>query len=186
MTKFIATIAIAMASAVAIADVSSNTVVEVVGVGASTNQVKKIKKAKRPAKITSASTYYDRKEGVAIFSGHVHVDDEEYQLHAEKAYVFMDGTNELKRIVALGNVAMTNETRRAYGGKAKYYRDSGLVILYARDDAPAEVREEKKDGDQVVKGSKIKFWVNSEQVEVINAEISAPTQGLGGLKEGLK
>ena len=42
MTKFIATIAIAMASAVAIADVSSNTVVEVVGVGASTNQVKKI------------------------------------------------------------------------------------------------------------------------------------------------
>jgi hypothetical protein len=114
------------------------------------------------------------------------VDDEEYQLHAEKAYVFMDGTNELKRIVALGNVAMTNETRRAYGGKAKYYRDSGLVILYARDDAPAEVREEKKDGDQVVKGSKIKFWVNSEQVEVINAEISAPTQGLGGLKEGLK
>ena len=113
MTKFIATIAIAMASAVAIADVSSNTVVEVVGVGASTNQVKKIKKAKRPAKITSASTYYDRKEGVAIFSGRVHVDDEEYQLHAEKAYVFMDGTNELKRIVALGNVAMTNEWLRA-------------------------------------------------------------------------
>ena len=125
-------------------------------------------------KITSASTYYDRKEGFAYFSGGVFVSDKDYQLHADRAYVFMDGTNELKRLVAIGNVAMTNETKRAYGVKASYYRQSGMVVLYGDANRPAEVRDEAKFDDQVVKGSKIKFWIDKEQVEVIKADISAP------------
>jgi lipopolysaccharide assembly outer membrane protein LptD (OstA) len=64
-------------------------------------------KPKRPARITSRSTYYDRKDGVAVFSGSVYVDDEQYQMYADKAYVFTVGTNELHRIVAIGNVALT-------------------------------------------------------------------------------
>jgi lipopolysaccharide transport protein LptA len=139
-----------------------------------------------PAKITAASTYYDRKEGYAYFSGNVSVDDGRYQLHADRAYVFMDGTNDLKRIVAIGGVAMTNENRRAYGVKASYYRDPGMVVLYGDDGAPAEVREEHPDGARVVKGKKIKFWTGSEQVEVMEAEMSTPSKGgLGDLK-GLK
>lgn len=138
------------------------------------------------AKITSATTYYDRKEGFAYFSGHVFVEDEKYQLHADRAYVFMSGSNDLQRIVALGNVAMTNETKRAYGAKASYYRDPGMVVLYAGDGQAAEVRDETSRGSQVVRGRKIKFWTNSEQVEVLEAEISAPTGGgLGGLKKSL-
>jgi len=39
----------------------------------------------KTAKITSASTYYDRKEGFAYFSGKVFVDDSDYQLHADRA-----------------------------------------------------------------------------------------------------
>ena len=98
----------------------------------------------------------------------------------------MEGTNELKRIVAIGGVAMTNESRRAYGAKASYYRDPGMVVLYAGDDAPAEVREVHPDGDRVVRGKKIKFWTGSEQVEVLEAEISSPSRGgLGDIK-GLK
>ena len=138
------------------------------------------------AKITSATTYYDRKEGFAYFSGHVFVEDEKYQLHADRAYVFMSGSNDLHRIVALGHVAMTNETKRAYGAKASYYRDPGMVVLYAGDGQSAEVRDETSKGAQVVRGKKIKFWTNSEQVEVLEAEISAPTGGgLGGLKQSL-
>lgn len=131
----------------------------------------------KTAKITSASTYYDRKEGFAYFSGKVFVDDSEYQLHADRAYVFMQGTNELKRIVALGNVALTNGTRRAYGDKASYYRDSGMVVLYAGDGIAAEVRDETAKGPQVVRGKKIKFWTGTEQVEVIDAAITAPSGG---------
>ena len=140
------------------------------------------------AKITSATTYYDRKEGFAYFSGHVFVEDEKYQLHADRAYVFMSGSNDLQRIVALGHVAMTNETKRAYGAKASYYRDPGMVVLYSGDGRSAEVRDESPKGAQVVRGKKIKFWTNSEQVEVLEAEISAPAGGgldVGGLKKSL-
>ena len=133
----------------------------------------------RPARITSATTYYDRKEGFAYFSGHVFVDDERYKLHADRAYVFMDGTNELHRIVAIGNVAMTNDTKRAYGVKVSYYKEGGMVVLYGGEGRPAEVRDESKEQDQVVKGRKIKFWIDSEQVEVMEADIQAPTSGLG-------
>ena len=136
-------------------------------------------KTGRPAKITSANTFYDRKEGVAMFDRTVHVDDESYQLWADKAYVFLSGTNDVKRIVAIGNVAITNEARRAYGTKASYYKDGGMVVLYGDGEHPAEVRDESKADDQTVKGTKIKFWIDSEQVQVIDADIEAPTQGGG-------
>lgn len=144
----------------------------------------KAKKSKRPAKISSRSTYYDRKEGIGVFTGKVHVDDEEYQMHADKVYLFMKGTNELDRIVAVGNVAMTNDTKRAYGAKVSYYRNPGLVVLYSGDGIVAEVRDTAKSGDQIVRGKKIRFWTDSEQVEVLDAEITAPTEGSAGV--GLK
>jgi lipopolysaccharide transport protein LptA len=104
------------------------------GAGESVAQTEsRAKKSKRPAKISSRSTYYDRKEGIGVFTGKVHVDDEEYQMHADKVYLFMKGTNELDRIVAVGNVAMTNDTKRAYGAKVSYYRNPGLVVLYSGD-----------------------------------------------------
>ena len=141
-------------------------------------------KSKRPAKITSRSTYYDRKEGIGVFTGKVHVDDEEYQMHADKVYIFMKGTNELDRIVAVGDVAMTNGTKRAYGAKVSYYRNPGLVVLYSGDGIAAEVRDTAKGGDHIVRGKKIRFWTDSEQVEVLEAEITAPTEGSAGA--GLK
>ena len=157
---------------------------------AAESHARRKKKEHRPAKITAARTLYDRKEGFAYFEGGVCVDDEEYQMHADKVYVFLEGTNELKRIVALGNVAMTNGMRRAYAAKASYYRRNSRVVLDSAGGAPAEVRDESKGEAQSVRGTKIKFWTDSEQVEVIGADISAPVKGgvkggLGGLKEAL-
>lgn len=130
------------------------------------------------AKITSASVYYDRKEGFAYFNGNVFVDDPQYKIHADRAYVFMSGTNDVRRIVALGHVAMTNGTKRAYGSKVSFYRHPGKVILSSDDGGAAEVRDEDDAGAKVVRGRKIVFWTNSRQVEVVEAEISAPTKGL--------
>ena len=92
-------------------------------------ELPKTKAPSRPARITSATTYYDRKEGIVFFNKNVHVDDEQYQLHADKAYVFLSGTNDVRRIVAIGNVAMTNDTKRAYGAKVSYYKEGGMVVL---------------------------------------------------------
>ena len=141
----------------------------------------------RPAKITSDSTIYNRKKGIASFEGHVYVDDEQYQMHADRVYLFMEGTNELKRIVAIGNVAMTNEARRAYGAKATYSKKNGLVVLYSGDGITAEVRDESKVQDQIVRGKRIRFWIGTEQVEVDEADLTgaAPSGGTDSLKKAL-
>ena len=132
------------------------------------------------AKITSDTTYYDRKEGIVVFKGHVHVDDAEYQMHSDRGYLFLSETNSLKRIVATGGVALTNGQRRAYGDSVTYRRDIGLVVLRGTDDAPAIVSETADSGERTVRGRKIRFWVNQEQVEVVEAVISAPKAAIGG------
>mgnify|MGYP003291217205 CR=1 FL=1 len=135
------------------------------------------KTIENPARITSDSTYYDRKEGIAVFKGHVHVDDTEYQLHSEKAYLFMSETNTLSRLAATGSVAITNGLKRAYGEKATYRRDTGLIVLTGSECEPAIVCGSTDKGDQTVRGRKIRFWVNQEQVEVVEADITAPKSG---------
>ena len=136
---------------------------------------KPVAKASRPAKITSESVTYDRKEGLAVFTGNVFVDDERYQLHADRVYVFTEQTNDLKRIVAFGNVAMTNDTKSAHGVKASYHRANGMVVLYGDEKTPAEVRNVTKSGDQTLVGERIRFWIDKEQVEVLKVKITTPT-----------
>ena len=195
MTRTVYAICVVFAALLTIADggdsaapVATNAVeaasLPVVGNVVAADVKKERKATSRPARITSATTYYDRKEGIVFFNKNVFVDDEQYQLHADKAYVFMSGTNDVRRIVAIGNVAMTNDTKRAYGAKVSYYKEGGMVVLYSGNGIAAEVRDESKAEDQVVRGRKIKFWIDSEQVEVIDADITAPTSGFG--KDGLK
>ena len=193
----------------------------------------------RPAKITSDTTVYNRKEGIASFEGHVHVDDEQYQMHADRVFLFFDidkdsnstnavrrakgtndvhraakgtndvdrvakGTNDVhkagkgtddmrraagdvRRVVALGHVAMTNDAHRAYGAKATYSKKNGLVVLYSGDGITAEVRDETKAQPQIVRGKRIRFWIDSEQVEVDEADLTgaAPSGGAASLKKAL-
>lgn len=147
---------------------------------------KKAKKTKAPARdavITADRTDYDRKEGVVLFDRNVHVDDEQYQMHTDRLFLFLDGTNDLKRLVAIGNVAITNENRRAYCARATFNKKLGRIVMYSSDETVAELREEGKKGSEV-KGEKITFWIDSEQVEVENPVITMPG-GFGG-KDSLK
>ena len=191
----------------------------------------------RPAKITSDTTVYNRKEGIASFEGHVHVDDEQYQMHADRVFLFFEvdadatngvrrakgtndvhraakgtndvdrvakGTNDVhkagkgtddmrraagdvRRVVAIGHVAMTNDAHRAYGAKATYSKKNGLVVLYSGDGITAEVRDESKAQPQIVRGKRIRFWIDSEQVEVDEADLTGagPSGGVGTLKKVL-
>ena len=193
-------------------------------------QPKKPKEKKltgRPAKITSDTTVYNRKEGIASFEGHVHVDDEQYQMHADRVFLFFEvdadstngvrrakgtndvhraanGTNDVhkaakgtddmrraagdvRRVVAIGHVAMTNDAHRAYGAKATYSKKNGLVVLYSGDGITAEVRDESKAQPQIVRGKRIRFWIDSEEVEVDEADLTgaAPSGGAASLKKVL-
>ena len=146
-----------------------------------TKKDKKEAKEKKPARdaiITADRTDYDRKEGVVLFDRNVYVDDEQYQMHADRLFLFLDGTNDLKRLVAIGHVAITNEDKRAYCARATFNKKLGRVVMYSSDEITAQLHEEGKKGSDV-KGEKITFWLDSEQVEVENPVITMPG-GFGG------
>lgn len=159
--------------------------VEKAGAAANAGSPKKPKKkeAVRDAIITAERTDYDRKEGVVLFDRNVYVDDAQYQMHTDRLFLFLDGTNDLKRLVAIGNVAITNENRRAYCARATFNKKLGRIVMYSSDEITAILREEGKKESEV-KGEKITFWIDSEQVEVENPVITMPG-GFGG-KDSLK
>ena len=140
----------------------------------------------RAAVITADRTDYDRKEGVILFDRNVYVDDEQYQMHAERMFVFLDGTNDLKRIVALGNVAITNDTKAAGCAKAVYTKAASRIVLYGDEQQPAWLRDAggKKGDASEIKGRRITYWFDSETATVEGSEISVPgIKGKGGAKD---
>ena len=139
----------------------------------------------RSVKITSERTDYDRKQGVIMFDKDVFVDDAEYQMHADQLYVFLDGTNDLKRIVAIGNVAITNDLRVGTCAKATYTKATSKIVMYGDGAETLAKLSDNGKRKSEVEGRKITFWIDSEQVEVEGSTITLDTGSLGG-KDGAK
>ena len=145
----------------------------------------KVSEGPRSVRITSDRTDYDRKEGVIMFDRNVFVEDPEYKMRADQLYVFLDGTNDLKRIVAIGNVAITNEARVGTCAKAAYSKVSQKIVMYGDDKGKtAKLVDEGKRRSEV-EGRKITFWIDSEQVEVEGSTVTLDAGGFGG-KDGAK
>ena len=138
----------------------------------------------RTVKVTSDRATYLRKDGVLAFEGHVFVDDVEFKMHAREVNIFLEGTNELKRVVAVGDVAVTNGLRYGSCAKASYNKAYSKVVLYG-DEAkgiPAKLTDAGKRRSEV-EGRKITFWVDTEQVEVEGSVVTVEAGNLGGKGE---
>ena len=133
----------------------------------------------RDAVITSERTDYDRKEGIILFDRNVFVDDEQYQMHAGRLFVFLDGTNDLKRIVAIGNVSITNEARTASCSKAVFTKAASKIVMYGDETTNAKLADPSQRGG-MVEGKKITFWLDAEQVSVEGSTVNLP----GGMLKG--
>ena len=129
--------------------------------------------------ITSERTDYDRKEGIILFDRNVFVDDELYQMHADRLFVFLDGTNDLKRIVAIGNVSITNEQRTAACSRAVFTKAASKIVMYGDETSNAKLSDPSQRGG-VAEGKKITFWLDAEQVEVEGSAVRLP----GGMLKG--
>lgn len=142
--------------------------------------------AARSVKVTSDRATYLRKDGVLAFEGNVLVDDGEFQMRADSVSLFLEGTNDLKRVVAVGNVSVTNDLRSGSCAKATYNKALSKVVLYG-DEAKgvnAVLRDNGKRKSEV-EGKKIVFWIDTEQVEVEGSTVTVDAAGFGG-KEGAK
>lgn len=140
----------------------------------------------RTVKVTSDRSSYLRKEGVLAFEGNVAVDDVEFKMNADIVNLFLDGTNDLKRVVAVGNVAVTNGLRSGTCAKATYNRALSRIVMYGDEKAGIVARliDAGKNKSRV-EGRKITFWVDTEQVEVDGSVITVDVAG-GDAKEGAR
>ena len=133
--------------------------------------------------VVSTRADYDRGEGVLLFDGAVRATDGEYAFGADRVFVFLDGTNELRRVVADGNVTVENGPRSGSCPRATYVRPLGQVVMYGDGpDRPARLKEEAERRNEL-EGRKITFWLDSEQVEVEGATFTVDG-GMAGGKEG--
>jgi lipopolysaccharide transport protein LptA len=120
--------------------------------------------------ITSDKIDFDYKEGVILFDDHVVVDDPQFVMRSDRLLVFMESTNDVSQVMAIGNVIFSNEMRSATCDKAIYTRKDGQVVL------TGDVRL-KTEGETTgeVRGKKVVIWVDDERVEVLDgASITLP------------
>ena len=171
------------------------------------------KKAKeltgRDAVITAERMDYDRKEGVILFDRNVYIDDEQYQMHADRLFVFLE-TNAVDKAASSGKKTSAKPAAKTSGGVAgitggnttlKRLVAIGHVSITndARSAYCARATYAKKTGKIVMYGNdeitpwildpqqsktpqygeKITFWTVSEQVEVEKPVLSGSALGKG-------
>lgn len=135
------------------------------GINSGTNHYKS-------ATIRARRADMDREDGVIMFEGGVSVHySDEYSMNADRIFAFLRGSNTLSRIVATGGVAITNKTRSGSCAMAVYRDRERRVEMYGSADSVARLVEGGGKRNDVI-GSKITFWIDAEQVEVIAPEIS--------------
>ena len=114
---------------------------------------------------------FDRSEGVVMFEGDVLVDyGGEGSMASDRLFIFMKGTNELSRIVAVGHVAVTNGTRVGSCATAVYHRQSGEIEMYGDGKGVLAEFGDTSEGGSSAAGTHIRFRLGAEQVEVEDSQ----------------
>ena len=81
-------------------------------------------------RISSDRADFDRKDGIICLDGSVRFDDGDYKLAANRAFAFLEGTNEVRKIEVIGSVAVTNGLRSARCNRAEYDCLTGQLMMY--------------------------------------------------------
>jgi len=125
-------------------------------------------------RIRSRRSDFDRLEGVAMFEDHVVVEyDADFTLTSDRLFAFLVSSNRLDRIVATGHVTITNESRVGGAAMATFTKSVNVVNLYGDGKGPAWLRDRPNE----VAGSRIRFKLDSEEVEVTRPIFSVENKG---------
>ena len=137
----------------------------------------------RTARIRSATSDYDHEEGVILFEGGVVIEYAgDYTMNSDSLYAFVADTNVLSRVVAVGGVTITNGVRVGTCAAATY-RSARREIEMFGDGKGRRAHLEDRGGEATeLDGTKIRFWLDSEQVEVESSRITTKLGGRGPQK----
>ena len=123
----------------------------------------------REAVITAERIEFDNKEGVILFDEKVLVDDEQFIMRSDRLLVFMEGTNDVQQIMAVGRVSITNANRSASCDKAVYTKKDGQIVMTGN----ARLMRQGDEGGEVT-GNRITFWLDDERMEVSPGRVVLP------------
>ncbi len=135
----------------------------------------------RDTEITAKHMEYNSKEGVAILTEDVVIDDVRFHLTCDKLFLFMnkdkaeeapkeeaakkedDMQQSFSRIVCLGNVNVKSENRTATCEKAVYTKADACLILVGKVVMTDVDAEGKKNH---IMGDKVTIWTEDGRVEI--------------------
>ncbi len=123
----------------------------------------------REAVITAERIEFDNKEGVILFDENVVVDDAQFVMRSDRLLVFMEGTNDVQQIMAVGTVSITNLNRSASCDKAVYTKKEGQIVMTGN----ARLMRQGDEGGEVT-GNRITFWLDDERMEVSPGRVVLP------------
>lgn len=131
-------------------------------------------------RLTGERGCYDHARGVVMFEGSVafshRVGGDVYDIGSDRAWAFIEGTNSLRRVVALGGVAIKGAGRRGGAARAVYTAGDGKLVLYGDGDSPAWLEQTGERAGRL-EGRSIAYWTKSGQVEVLGALVSVNAEG---------
>ena len=113
-----------------------------------------------------------------MFEGDVVVTySKDYTMCADRLFMFLSKSNELSRVVALGHVSITNETRTGTCAMATYRRRKSEIEMFGDGKSVLARLTESGDDASEIRGECIRFWLDAEQVEVENSSIQMEKKG---------
>ena len=128
--------------------------------------------------ITSKKLTFDYRNHVAVFEKDVVVTDPSVKIESDRLTVVFEKDNNPDKIIAMGNVRITTEDKRAVCERAVYQVKLGRLDLAGN---PVVRR-----GQDVLKGRLLTFWKDQEKVEGEDVHLEMYMQGEESLKTLLK
>lgn len=131
-------------------------------------------------RIRSRTSDFDRRAGVALFDGSAVVEyGDEYTLCADRVFAFLTASNRLSRVVASGDVVVSNGLRVGTCAMATYRKAKGEIEMFGEKGGATARLVERGGRANDVEGDRIRFWLESEEVEVANSRITAERDDRG-------
>jgi lipopolysaccharide transport protein LptA len=123
-----------------------------------------------PMVITSDLMEVDYKEYVAAFDNNVHVTDPQFEMTCDRMLVFFEGTNHIKRIIAINHVVMTQPDRNATCDKAVYEHASGKITMTG---SPVV-----NHGNDHWTGTELTVWLSDQRVTGKDARLTISSESM--------
>src|SRR3990172_8349244 len=130
----------------------------------------------QPINITSNRMDANKKEQLVIFTGNVAAEQKDMTIYSDELKIYYTEGDDVREIIAIGNVKITQPNRIATGEKAVYTKADGKVVLTGNPQA--------KQGNDTVKGDRITVFLNDNK-SIVESDGTSRVKAVIFPKKGL-